>query len=164
MVFNILKKGNKKFIMIDEKKKRRFTVKYKGSRKNRHIIMKDRRRKIIYSVYKEIYAKKPQFKIFSGEECILTGNCLNMFLDREMTFTFMGDIRYRLKNLNDGNGNMSVFDIFDERDSQSIGRINIKKDEKGERIFSVGVDDNYYRDYMVIFPVCLELSYYVNQD
>lgn len=163
MIFKISGKSNKKFVVRNEKNKRRFTMIYKGSRKNIHIIMKDRKRAVLYTVFPEVREKKPQVKIFSGEECILTCNCLNMFVDREMTFTFMGDIRYRLKDTNENTGTDSVYDVIDERDKKSIGRITVKRDEKGIRSFLIGIDDNYYRDYMILFPLCLELCYYKNE-
>lgn len=163
MTFTVSGKSNKKLVMNDENKKRKFTMTYKGSRKNLHVIMKGRKRNILYTVYPEVYAHKPQVKIFSGEECILTCNCVNMFIDRELTFKFMGDIRYRLKDTNENEGTNSVYDIIDERDEKSIGRLTVIRNEKGERSFSANIDDNYYRDYMVLFPLCLELCYYKNE-
>ncbi len=163
MVFNISGKSNKKLVVNDTNKKRKFTMTYKGSRKNIHIVMKDRKRAVLYTVFPGIYDKKPQVNIFSGEELILTCKCINMFVDREMTFTFMGDIRYRLKDTNESKGRNSVYDVIDERDSKSIGRVTVQRDEKGTRSFSVGINDDYYRDYMILFPLCLELCYYKNE-
>ena len=163
MTFTISGRSNKKLVMNDENNKRKFTMTYKGSRKNIHVVMKNRKRSVIYTVYPEVYLNKPQVKIFSGEECILTCNCINMFIDRELTFRFMGDIRYRLKDTNENEGTNSVYDVIDERDKKSIGRITVLRDEKGVRSFSAGTNDDYYRDDMVLFPLCLELCYYKNE-
>ena len=59
MTFTISGKSNKKLVMNDENHKRKFTMIYKGSRKNVHVVMKNRKRTVIYTVYPEVYAKKP---------------------------------------------------------------------------------------------------------
>jgi len=164
MTFSVSGKTSKKLVMNDENKKRRFTMTYKGSKKNLHIVMKDRKRAVIYTVYPGYYSGKPQIRIFSGEECILTCNCLNMFVDRELVFIFMGNIRYRLKAIPINEEKKSAYEIIDERDNKKIGTVILIRNEKGERSFSVDADDQYYRDYMVLFPLCLELCYYKNEN
>ena len=49
MTFTVSGKSNKKLVMNDENKKRKFTMTYKGSRKNLHVIMKGRKRNILYT-------------------------------------------------------------------------------------------------------------------
>lgn len=164
MNFTVAGKNGKKLVMRDEKKKRRFTMIYKGSKKNQQIIIKNRKKDVVYTVKPEKYAGKPQVLIFSGEECILTCNCVSMFVDREMTFLFMGEIRYRLKVSEDGEGKNSAYYIIDERDNKQIGKINVIRGEKNERSFSVNIGEDYYRDYMTLFPLCLELCYYKNEN
>ncbi|MDE5946902.1 MAG: hypothetical protein K2G63_06345 [Oscillospiraceae bacterium] len=164
MIFNIYRKNKKKLFMLDEKKKKKFSIIYKGSKKNQTMIMKNKKRQVIYTVYPSTYANKPQIKIFSGEECLLTCNCVSMFVDRELEFDFMGNVRYRLKYIETNEGRKSVYNITDERDKKIIGTISLLRGEENDRSFEVEVNDNYYRDYMVLFPLCLEICYYKNEN
>ena len=163
MNFTVCSKSSKKFIMLDSRDKRRFTMTYKGSKKNLHIVMKDRKRAVVYTVYPKYTTNKPQIQIFCGEECLLTGNCVNMFIDREIEFVFMGEVRYRLKFTESSQERTAVYNIIDERDKKTIGKVSVIRDTNGNRSFKAEADDDYYRDYMVIFPLCLELGFYKNE-